>query len=332
MNTRARLVDVARLAGVSTKTASRAFADDPKVAEKTKELVREAAIRLSFRPNLLAKNLRTGAVAKTVGLVIGDLANPFYFKLAAGIERELAANGMTLILGITEDSPESEVRAVNAMLEQQVRALIVAPVAADQSYLERERPFGPPMVFVDRPPVNLLADTVLIQNRDGMAAAVRSLIGRGHRDIAFVANRSYLFTIQERLAGFHQAMLEAGITDSRRWERLMDTAESSLDDAMEELLAAEDGPTAIVAANNRASLAFVKATYRSPSDVAFIGFDDFELADTFGITVVGFDVSEMGREAAKLAVSGIERAGAPTHVKIPTRMIARGSGERVPRR
>lgn len=94
MNARARLVDVARLAGVSTKTASRAFADDPKVAAKTREAVREAAMRLSFRPNVLAKNLRTGALTKTVALVIGDLANPFYFKLAAGIERELALHGM----------------------------------------------------------------------------------------------------------------------------------------------------------------------------------------------------------------------------------------------
>ncbi|TDT74659.1 LacI family transcriptional regulator [Arthrobacter sp. AG258] len=330
MNTRARLIDVARLAGVSTKTASRAFADDAKVSAATREAVREAAVRLGFRPNLLAKNLRTGALPRTVGLVIGDLANPFYFKLAAGIERELALSGMTLILGITEDAPGAEMDVVNAMLEQQVRALIIAPAAPDQSYLERERPFGPPMVFVDRPPVNFIADTVLIENREGMAKAVRDLISRGHRDIAFVASRSYLFTIKERLAGFRQAMLEAGITGCQRWERLVEPDESSLDEAMAGLLEGENRPTAIVAANNRASLAFIKATYRSPSDVAFIGFDDFELADTFGVTVVGFDVAEMGREAARLAVAGIEGKRPPSHVGIPTQMILRGSGEKRP--
>ncbi|MDQ0864768.1 substrate-binding domain-containing protein [Arthrobacter globiformis] len=269
------------------------------------------------------------ALSSEATCLIGDLANPFYFKLAAGIERELATHGMTLILGITEDSPDSEVDVVNAMLEQQVRAVLIAPVAADQSYLERERPFGPPMVFVDRPPVNLIADTVLIRNREGMAEAVRSLIALGHRRIAFVANRSYLFTIQERLAGYRQAMLEAGITDSYRWERLTDITESSLDEAMADLLNQTDGPTAIVAGNNRASLAFVKATYRSPSEVAFIGFDDFELADTFGVSVVGFDVTEMGRQAARLAVSRISAmgGGTPAHVEIETRIIQRGSGE-----
>jgi LacI family transcriptional regulator len=100
---------------------------------------------------------------------------------------------------------------------------------------------------------------------------------------------------------------------------------------MERLLNESDGPTAIVAANNRASLAFVKATYKSPSGVAFIGFDDFELADTFGISVVGFDITEMGRQAARLAESRVlGPRGTPSHIEIPTHVIKRGSGERLP--
>jgi LacI family transcriptional regulator len=325
---RARMSDVARLAGVSTKTASRVFSGDSNVAEKTKKAVLEAAARLRYRPNVLARNLRSGGATKTVGLVIGDLANPFYFKLAASIERELASAGMNLIVGTTEDSPEIEVQVVNAMLAQQVRALIIVPVAQDQSYLEGEQSLGTPLVFLDRKPVNLVADSICLSNFDGAKIATEALISKGHKRIAFVAARPNLSTIAERLDGYQQAMLRAGITEELDLEKLPGISEEELEDAFRDLLTSKKPPTAIVGGNNRASVAFVKVSRELKKSCAYIGFDDFELADALGVSVVSFDIQEMGKQATKLAISKMNNPGVkPRNVEVETVLIRRGSEE-----
>ncbi len=257
---RARMSDVARLAGVSTKTASRVFSGDERVADGTKKNVLEAAARLRYRPNILARNLRSGGVTKTVGLVIGDLSNPFYFKLAASIERELAKQGMNLIVGTTEDTPESEVLVVNAMLAQQVRALIVIPVASDQSYLEGEQSLGTPLVFLDRPAINLVADSVCLKNFEGTLQATAALLELGHTRIAFVAARPNLSTIGDRLRGYQQAMLIGGHQNTQGLEKLTDESQESIEEAIRSLLSSNEPPTAIVGGNNRSSIAFVKVS------------------------------------------------------------------------
>ena len=325
---RATLADVARLAGVSSKTVSRVFADAGVVSADTRERVLGAAKRLRFRPNNLARSLRRGGVSNTVAFVIGDITNPFYFHVAAGIERELAANGLTMVLATTDDSPESEEGVVDALLAQRVRALLLIPVAADQSYLDGERQLGTPVISVDRPAGNLLADSVVLRNREGMREAVASLIALGHRRIGFVSNPSAMYTVRERLAGYREALHDVGITDTHRWERVDDTPTRSAEDAVASLFDQDDPPTAIVAGNNRASAGAIRVLRdRSPA-VAFIGFDDFELADALGISVVAYDTLEIGRTAARLA---LERLASPSdftrQIEIPTWLIHRGSGE-----
>jgi LacI family transcriptional regulator len=321
--------DVARLAGVSTKTASRVFSGDGRVAEKTRKAVLEAAARLRYRPNALARNLRTGGVTQTVGLVIGDLANPFYFKLSAAIERELSEKGMNLIVGTTEDTPESEVKVVNAMLSQQVRALIIAPAANDQSYLEGELSLGTPLVFLDRPAINIVSDDVCLNNFDGARKATDELLASGHRRIAFVAARPNLSTITDRLRGYQHAMLVAGIRETSDLERLADVSEESIEGAIRELLTSANPPTAIVGGNNRTSVAFIKLSRELGRSCAYIGFDDFELAEALGVSVVSFDIPEMGRQATRLALSKISNPSVkPRHIVIDTRVITRGSESR----
>jgi LacI family transcriptional regulator len=170
---RATLADVARLAGVSAKTVSRVMSGDGNVSTQTRERVMLASKRLRFRPNNLARNLRHGGVTSTVAFVIGDITNPFYFNVAAGIERELATQGLTMLLATTDDAPGSEAVVVDTLLAQRVRALIIVPIATDQSYLEGERQLGTPVVCVDRPAHHLVADSVVLQNRLGTEMAVR---------------------------------------------------------------------------------------------------------------------------------------------------------------
>lgn len=330
MNTplRATLADVALLSGVSSKTVSRVYAGSESVSADTRERVLKAAKRLRYRPNNLARNLRRGGVTSTVAFVMGDLRNPFYFHVAAGIERELAQQGLTMVLATTDDSPDSEEGVVDALISQRVRALLLVPIADDQSYLEGERQLGTPVVAVDRPARNLIADSVVLQNRQGMAAAVRSLTSIGHRRIGFISNPFEMYTQRERLAGYREALREVGVAETARWERLENDPAVPPETLVRSLLEMENPPTAIVTANNRASAGAVRALRGASSRVAFIGFDDFEMADALGISVVAYDTFQLGRTAALLTLERMaEPNGFTKQVEIPTRLILRGSGE-----
>jgi LacI family transcriptional regulator len=329
---RATLADVARLAGVSAKTVSRVMAGSENVAPGTRQEVLAAARRLRFRPNDIASSLRRGSVTTSVGFVIGDLTNPFYFSVAAGIERELAAQGLIMILAATDDDPGTEERVVGTLLKQRVRALIMVPIADDQSYLDGERQLGTPLVFVDRPPSNLAADTVTLDNQEGTAAAVRALTAIGHRKIAFVCRPGGLYTHQQRLAGYRQALREVGVTDTKSWERTEELDGPTEEESVRELIALPDPPTAIIAGNNKASAGVLRALGDRRDEFAFIGFDDFDFADTAGLTVVAHDPVELGRQAARLALQRLDNPNGPTQtIHLPTVLVRRGSGERPPR-
>lgn len=326
-SSRATIADVARLASVSTKTVSRVFAAPESVSGLTRDRVLAAAKQLRFRPNNLARSLRRGGVSSTVAFVMGDITNPFYFQLAAGIERELAGSGLTMILATSDDSAEGEQVVVDALLAQRVRALILVPVADDQGYLEGERQLGTPVVCVDRPARNLLADSVVLQNRAGMREAVRALTALGHRRIGFISNTGHLYTQAERLAGYREALAEAGVSDTESYERSIDFG-TPLEQSVIDLLEMSAPPTAIVAGNNRGSAAAIRVLRDRGGSTAFIGFDDFELADALGISVVAHDAVEMGRTAARLVVERLDNpTGFTRQIEAPVRLVQRGSGE-----
>ncbi|MCK6081651.1 LacI family transcriptional regulator [Microbacterium sp. EYE_5] len=327
---RATLDDVARLAGVSSKTVSRVFAQRELVAPLTVERVLGAAKRLRFRPNSLAQGLRRGG-SRTVGFIIGELSNPFYYKVAAGIEKELSAHGFSLVVATTDDTEEGEGRVADALLAQRVGALLLIPVGDDQSYLEGERQLGTPVIAIDRPARNLAADAIVLDNRAAVLEATRRLVTRGHRRIAYVCNPASVWTQSERLAGYRQALSEVGV-DSTPWEVLGDDLALSPTDLVRALWADGDGPTAVIAGNNRVTVGALRVLReRGDERTALVGFDDFDTGDVLGVSVISYDPLELGRRAAQLA---IERIGDPSgfvrQITLPTWIIERGTGERPP--
>ncbi|GAA2228536.1 LacI family DNA-binding transcriptional regulator [Promicromonospora sukumoe] len=331
---RPTLAVVAQAAGVSLKTASRVLNGEPNVATATRERVQDAAASLGFRRNAVAADLARGGLSRLVGFITGDLANEFYSALASGIERELREHGLQLLTASSDEDPEREASLTGELIERRVGALIVTPAGADHSALRGEIAAGLPVVVVDRPAAGMDADTVVIDNRGGTRAAVAHLLAHGHRRIAFVGDEPHLWTYQERSDEFLAALREAGVADAERWVRSGAHDAAAARDLVLELLAAPEPPTAILAANNRATVGTLQALRDTPGgdQVAVVGFDDFELADLLGITVVAYDAVEMGRRAAELAVA---RSADPDRtveqVVLPTRVVPRGSGERPPR-
>jgi LacI family transcriptional regulator len=329
---RPTLKDVAREAGVSIKTVSRALYDEPRISPETRRKVLEVVEALGFRPNTLARHMRVGGRDRAIALVIPDIGNPFFGPVAAGVESAIRDQGLTLIVGSSEEDPDRERSLIHTFLDRQVAGLLVVPTAnSDHAYLRAERQRGLPVVFIDRPPVRLTADCVVSANYDGARAAVAQLAALGHRRIAFIGDTPpSLYTRHERYRGYKAALDEAGL---RLDSALVAHAHLDVDSAATtaRLLALSDPPTAIFAANNLACMGVVTALSRARRwDVAVIGFDDFMLADAFdpAITVVAQDTAQVGATAAELSLARLhgDRSRAKT-VTLPTSLIRRGSGE-----
>ncbi|WP_412736549.1 LacI family DNA-binding transcriptional regulator [Krasilnikovia sp. MM14-A1259] len=322
---------MAALAGVSLKTASRALNAEPNVAEATGRRVRDAADELGYRLNGIARELRRGATSALVGLISGDLTNPFYSAVASGIERELRQHGLQLVTANNDEDAERERELIDAFLERRVRALLIVPSGTGHDYLTIEGNRGVPFVFLDRPPDGLAADAVVIDNHGGARSAAQHLLAGGHRRIALVADLARMAPQRERIDGFVQAMGAAGSDEWRPYLRTDVHDVRNAERTVGELLATDPAPTAVFTTNNRLTTGALRALRGRPDPPALIGFDDFDLADVIGATVVAHDAMALGRAAARLAherISGHE--GPARTIVIPTSVVARGSGERRP--
>jgi LacI family transcriptional regulator len=322
--------DVAERAGVSLKTVSRVINAEAGVATATAERVGEAIAALGFQRNDLARSLRHGLSSSTLGLVIEDVANPFYSTVAQAVETAARERGFLLITASAREDPERERELVSALVGRRVDALLIVPAGPDQRYAETMRG-RTAFVYVDRPPGGLEADTVLLDDVGGARRAVEHLLARGHRRIACVGDRAEVYTARERVAGYEAALEAAGVALDpeliRPGNQEAEQAERVVGELLE--LPADRRPTAIFSANNRNTIGALHALAGREDDVALVGFDDFELADLLGITVVRADAAQLGAEAAKLAfarLDGDERP--PQRVTIPTEIVQRGSGER----
>jgi LacI family transcriptional regulator len=322
--------DVAERAGVSLKTVSRVINAEAGVARATAERVGEAIIALGFQRNDLARSLRHGLSSSTLGLVIEDVANPFYSAVAQAVETAARERGFLLITASAREDAERERELVSALVGRRVDALLIVPAGADQRYVDTMRG-RTAFVYIDRPPGGLDADTVLLDDAGGARQAVEHLIARGHRRIACVADRTEVYTARERVAGYEAALAAAGIAVDPELIRPGSPDALHAEGIVAELLELppDRRPTAFFSANNRNTIGALHALAGRVEEVALVGFDDFELADLLGITVVRVDAGRLGTEAASLAfarLDGDERP--PQRVTIPTELVERGSGER----
>jgi LacI family transcriptional regulator len=329
---RARIQDVAALAGVSAATASRAIANDPRVRPVTRQKVLDAAAALRFRPNSLARDLRAGGVTTAIGYVIEDLVNPWYTQVAAGAEEVFRKQDLELIVATTEGRAASEQLVVKTMLERRVQALLLVPLSDDHSYLEGERQLGTPLIFVDRPPVNLMADCITIDNRGGMIAAVENLWQAGHRSIGVIAGPLELWTTRERIEGYRAGLAGLGATFNSSLVRHVPYHQEAIGAAFIDVTRGHPEVTAIISTNNRITVGLLSTHRHEIERMGLVGFDDFELAELLDVTVVSHSPLDVGREAARITLDRIKKPlESPHQIQIETRIVQRGSGERAPR-
>jgi len=326
--------DVGALAGVSLKTVSRVINGDPTVSADIVVRVGRAVELLGYRPNRAASSLRRAdRKTATIGLLLEDVANPFSSALHRAIENAAREREMLVFAGSSDEDPEREREVIAAFVSHQVDGLIVVP--ADQSHsdllLERRRT-GLPMVFLDRPGPVAEVDSVTADNQVGARTAVLHLVAHGHQRIGFMGDLGSIWTAAERERGYQDGMAAAGLTVD---QALVRRNLRSSDEAMRatlEVLALAEPPTALFTAQNLITTGALRALRQVGLHhrIAVVGFDDIQLADLLDppVSVVAQDPSALGRTAARLLLSRLDGDEGPfQHVVLPTRLVARGSGE-----
>lgn len=327
--------DVAARAGVGLKTVSRVVNEEPGVTPDTAARVQAAIDALGFRRNDSARLLRTRRTA-SVGLVLEDLADPFYAALSRAVEDVARSHGALLFTGSSAEDPRREQELVLAFCARRVDGLVVVPAGEDHRYLLPEIAAGVATVFVDRPAGRLDADVVLTDNAGGTREGVAHLIAHGHRRIGFIGDQPGIHTAGERLRGYREAMASAGLTVRPEWYAMGPTTPERVEAALDAMLNGTEPVTALFAGNNRVTVTAVRVLAGRRERIALVGFDDFELADVLdpAITVVAQDAPGIGRVAAQQLFRRLDGIAAEeaTRTELPVRLIERGSGEIPPAR
>jgi LacI family transcriptional regulator len=315
--------DIAETLGLSIKTVSRALSGEPRVKASTRARVMAEAQRLGFQRNDIAAGLRSTAPSmRTIGVVLGDLANPFFPPMLHGIHAVAARHGYLVLTADSQGSALTEREAIQAMLAQRVSGIIIAPVGTDFGYLRQEVEFGSAIVFIDSTAPGLDTDAVITTNTASTRRGVEHLISRGHRRVAYLGHPASGYGAPKRWLGYCQALRGAGIPLAEDIVRRGLTTDAQAMAATTELLALADPPTALFADNNRLTLGVLQSPAYARTPVELVGFDHFDLAAQLSVSVIDSDPYQVGSVGADLLFKRLDDRGRPpTHASIRARLI-----------
>jgi LacI family transcriptional regulator len=325
--------DVALRSGVSTKTVSRVFNDDPYVSDETRERVRQAMRELNYVPNLLARTFRTGRDA-AIAIAVPDLSDPFFATLTHAIEQVAHQRRVAVVIASMGYEPEEERTAVEALLHRMVVGAIVTPVSDDQSYLKRWQQ-KTPIVFLDRSPMSIVADSIVSDDHGGAVTATQHLLDHGHTRLAFIGDTTNVQTTRRRLEAYQSLLFGARLPSSANTVVLGGTSSAEIAVSFAAFLRESDAPTALFSSNARCTIGVIEVLQTlGRTDMALVGFGDFPLSNGVrpAISIIDQDPIRLGRTAA---LRLFQRLDSPNRrlkrqVTLPVELVARGSGEQPP--
>jgi LacI family transcriptional regulator len=330
----ATLRDVARLAAVHPGTVSRALNPETRrlVHEETARRVLEAAEELGYRPNPIARGLKTNR-SYTVGVLVPDLTNPLFPPIVRGIQDRLEQAGYTPLIANTDNDRERERNDFDAMRARQVDGVITATAQLDHGVLDEMADAGLPLVLVNRRLDDGGMPSATADDREGARLAVLHLAEFGHRAIAHLGGPQELSTGRHRYEGFVEGMDEAGLPVDPGLVRFGRTfTEPEGERLCRELLELGAEATAIVAGNDLMALGcydvFAARGIDCPGDISVVGFNAMPFSDRFHppLTTIGIPHYEIGAAAAGLLLERLQQPDAPVRqLVLPTRLVERES-------
>ncbi|PFG41997.1 LacI family transcriptional regulator [Isoptericola jiangsuensis] len=326
---RTSISDVARHAGVSVGTVSNVLNRPDRVTPSTRERVEAAITELRFVRNGSARQLRAGTIT-TAGLVVLDVANPFFTDVARGVEDRLDEAGYTLMLASSDEQPDREARYLRLFEEHGVQGVMVVPATDDVDHLLDLHDRGLRVVLLDRPSPTTALSSVAVDDHAGAAAATAHLLDLGHERLAFLNGPHTIRQCADRSAGVRAALTTAGLDPADALvEITLDTLNADGGQAgTEQALALPDRPTALLCVNDLAALGALRTLRTAgipvPSGMAVVGYDDVAFAGELAtpLTSVRQPTHRLGHRAADLLLATDDT---PEHVTFQPELVVRAS-------
>ena len=326
--------DIARAAGVSPSTVSRALHNHPRISKETATRIRELAQEMGYSPSLPARSLVTRHTA-TIGMVITHASDPFLGRLVLGVEDTAQRKGYSVFLSSSYRNVERDQKVIRAFYERRATGVIVAGSQIDAEYAKLRDRFPLPIVLINFPayPYSVSTDNIA-----GARQAVEHLIQLGHRRIAYIANpRSYLSNLN-RLSGYTATLAEYGIPVDESLIVERDGGLKGATSAMEQLLVLPEPPSAVFCFNDMTAIGVLHslrcAGRRIPEDCSVVGFDDLELAAYFcpPLTTVRQHRYRLGQRAMLMLLALIEGCTDVQAEVLPAELIVRETSGPAPSR
>ncbi len=334
MKKRATIADVARAAGVSMMTVSRVMNDKPGVGEELRQRIRELAADMDYRPNQIARGLATRHTA-SIGLVVPDIANPFFAQIARGAEDAAFEHNYNLFLINTAEDVEREIVALASLQQKEIDGVILCSSRLPPDDLEAQIQGFPAVVLFNREIGTTMPNvaTLNVNDRLGAEVAVRHFVAHDRRRIAIIAGPVTSISGQRRLDGYRAGLQEAQIIfDPGRLEHCEPTTDGGRA-AATAILTRRPRVDAILAFNDLVAVGALQACEdmgrKVPDDVAIIGADDIPIATMLRprLTTLHIDLSAVGAQALALVLSMIssQSNGAGTAYQIDPELVIRES-------
>ncbi|WZL77776.1 LacI family DNA-binding transcriptional regulator [Eubacteriales bacterium mix99] len=312
--------DVARVAGVSASTVSRALSGRTPVEESTRRKVLEAAQKLNYQPNALAKGLKEGRTG-TIGLIVPNICNPVFPLVSRGVEDTARKFGYTVILCNTDEDVNIEMEYIQKLRKKWVDGIILATSGKQSGHITELKDSGLPVVLLIRR-LEDRVDAVVVDHIEAARQAVAYLIRTGHRKIAMVNGDQGLTLYRERFQGYLRALRESGLAFDPSLALEIPDVQNCYESVLE-FLAARPAPDAVFAASDPMALQVMRAVkdagYRVPDDISVMGFDDLESAPFLDppLTTVRQPLYQMGAAAAERIISQIEGKASTSEESAP---------------
>jgi DNA-binding LacI/PurR family transcriptional regulator len=328
---RVSIKDIAKAAGVSHSTVSRALSDSPLVSDETKARIQRLAQEMGYSPNTLARSLVTRQTY-TIGVVVTTIADPFVAEVVQGIEATAHDYNYTVILCSSGAQPEREIAAVEMLRSKRVDGVIVTSSRIGALYLEHLERIGAPIVLINNhnESSGRYTFTITVDNRHGGYLATEHLVQLGHRRIAYVTAPADHSSDLDRMAGYRQALIAGGIEPDPALIVPGNGRADGGEQALPALIELSEPPSAVFCYNDMTAIGLMHAARQVglsvPGDMAVVGFDDIPFASYFypPLTTIAQPKIEMGRLAMKMTLS-LMTIGEENHEEEISNVVVRGT-------
>ena len=313
MATTVSIKDIAKKAGVSHSTVSRALGDSPLVSSETRARIQRLAREMGYSPDAQARSLVMGRT-QTVGVVVTTITDPFIAEIVQAIESTAYDRGYSVILASSRSKSEREIAAVEMLQSKRVDGVIVTSSRVGALYQEHLERLGVPVVLINshREEMGSYTFSINVDNRHGGRLATRHLLELGHRRIAYVTGAADHSDDRERLAGYCQALTQVGIVPDRLLIVAGTGRAGGGERALPQMLALEQPPTAVFCYNDVTAIGLLRAACQAglsiPGDLSVVGFDDIPFASFVrpALTTIAQPMPDMGRRAMEMVLALVE--------------------------